>query len=83
MKPQKNLHIQSNLEKQEQSWRYYNFRFQDILQSCGNQDSMVLAQKIDQDQENRLEHPEKNSLIGSTYDKRQVYAMGKSLFNNG
>jgi len=45
MKPQKTPNSQSNLEKEEQSWRYHNPKFQEILQSCSNQSSMVLAQK--------------------------------------
>ena len=42
--PQKIPNSQRNLGK-EQIWRYYNPRFQDILQSCSDQNSMVLAQK--------------------------------------
>ena len=36
---------QSNLEKEKQSWRNQVPRFQTILQSYSNQDSMALAQK--------------------------------------
>ena len=43
--PQKTPSSQSHLEKEEQSWRHHNRRFQDMLQSCSNQNSMVLAQK--------------------------------------
>ena len=32
-------------QKQKQSWRHHNSRLQVILQSCSNQNSMVLAQK--------------------------------------
>ena len=32
-KPQKTLNSQSNLEKEEQSWKHHRFGFQDILQS--------------------------------------------------
>ena len=45
MQPQKTSNSQSNLEKEEQNWRHHNPRLQDILQSCSNQNSMVLAQK--------------------------------------
>ena len=45
MEPQKTLTSQSNLEKEQQSWRYHKPTFQDILQSCSNQNNMVLAQK--------------------------------------
>ena len=37
------LNSQSSLEKEEQSWRYHNPRFQDVLQSCSKQSSTVLA----------------------------------------
>ena len=42
---QKTLNSKSNLEKEEQSWRYHAPWFQTILQSYNNQNSMVLAQK--------------------------------------
>ena len=45
MEPEKTLNSQSNLEKQNQSWRHHNTRFQAVLQSYNHQDSMVLAQK--------------------------------------
>lgn len=35
---------QSNLEKEEQNGRTHAFRFQNLLQNNGNQDSIVLAQ---------------------------------------
>ena len=35
---------QNNLEK-EQNWKYHNPRFEDTLQSCSNQNYMVLTQK--------------------------------------
>ena len=45
MEPQKTPNRQSNLEKEKENWKYHNPRFQDILQSCSNQNSMILAQK--------------------------------------
>ena len=36
---------QSNLEKEEQNWRYHTPILQTVLQSYSNQSSMVLAQK--------------------------------------
>ena len=43
MEPQKTLlFCQSNLGKEEQYWRYHNFRFQTILKSYSNQNNMVL-----------------------------------------
>ena len=45
METQKILNSQSNLEKEEQSWRNQDTRLQTMLQSYSNQESMVLAQK--------------------------------------
>ena len=45
MEPEKASNSQSNLEKENQSWRYHNSRLQDVLQSCNHQDSIVLAQE--------------------------------------
>ena len=45
METQKIPHIQSNLEKEKQSWMNQAPGLQTILQSYSNQDSMVLAQK--------------------------------------
>lgn len=36
-------HIQSNLEKDEQSWRTHTSWIQNLLQSCSDQSSVVLA----------------------------------------
>ena len=41
----KDPNSQNDLEKEEQTWRYYAPRFQTILQSYGNQNYMVMAQK--------------------------------------
>ena len=45
METQKTPNSQSNLEKENQSWRNQAPRLQTILQSYSNQDNMVLAQK--------------------------------------
>ena len=37
MESQKTLNSQNNFEKEEQSWRYHNAKFQNILQSYSNQ----------------------------------------------
>ena len=42
---QKTPNSQSNLEKENQSWRHHNPRLQAVLQSYNHQDSMVLAQE--------------------------------------
>ena len=70
MKPQTTLNSQSNLEKEEQNWRYHNLGFQEILQSYNNQNSMVLAQKqthisIEQSREAR----NKPTLTWLIYDR--------------
>ena len=45
MEPEKTPNSQSNLEKENQSWRHQDPELQAVLQSCNHQDSMVLAQK--------------------------------------
>ena len=45
MEPEKPPNSQRNVEKESQSWQRYNSRLKALLQSCNNQDSMVLAQK--------------------------------------
>ena len=42
---EKTLNSQGNIEKENQSRGHHNARFQVVLQSCGHQDSVVLAQK--------------------------------------
>ena len=45
METQKTPNSQNNLEKEEQSWRNHAPGHHTILQSYGNQNSMLLAQK--------------------------------------
>ena len=47
MEPQKTLNSKSNLEEEEQIWRYHASWFQTTLQSYSNQNSMVLTLKTD------------------------------------
>ena len=42
---EKTVNSQENFKKEHHSWGHHNARFQVILQSCGHQDSVVLAQK--------------------------------------
>ena len=75
---------QSNLDKNEQSWRYHLSRLQIILQSYSNQNSMVLAQKqIHRLMEQNKEFRNKPTCLSSInlWQSRQEYTMEKSLFN--
>ena len=45
MQSEKTPNSQGNIEKENQSWGLHNAGFQVALQSCGHQDSVVLAQK--------------------------------------
>ena len=36
MEPEKTMISQSNLEKENQSWRHHNLGLQDVLQSCNH-----------------------------------------------
>ena len=42
---EKTPNSQGNFKKENRSWGHYNARFQVVPQSCGHQDSVVLAQK--------------------------------------
>ena len=45
MVSEKTPNSQGNIKKENQSWGHHNARFQVVPQSCGHQDSVVLAQK--------------------------------------
>ena len=42
---EKTPNSQGNIKKEKQSRGHHNARFQVVLQSCGHQDSVVVAQK--------------------------------------
>ena len=41
---EKTPNSQGNIKKEKHSWGHHNARFQVVQQSCGHQDSVVLAQ---------------------------------------
>ena len=59
------LNSQINLEKAKQSWRHHNSRLQVLLQSCCDQDNMVLAQKQTHrsTDQKRKQNPEMNPQL--------------------
>ena len=84
MEPEKTLNSQSNLEKAKQSWGYHDFRLRVMLQSCCDQNSMVLAQKqthrsMGQNRKPRNEPTTIQSI--NLQQPRKEYPMGKDLFN--
>jgi hypothetical protein len=60
LETQKTMNSQGNIEQKEQCWRCHNTWFQTILQSHSNKISMVLAQKIYEDQWNRIDYLDMN-----------------------
>ena len=72
METQKTLNSQSNLEKEKQSWRNQAPWLQTILQSCSNEDSMILAQK---QKYRSMEQDRKPEINPCTY--------GHLIFNKG
>ena len=83
MEPQKTQNCQSNPEGEKQSRKHNSPRFQTILQSYSNQDSVVLVPKQTYRQmEQRGPRNKPRHLQSITLrQRRQEYKMGKSLFS--
>ena len=80
METQKTLNSQSNLEKEEWSWRSQPSWLQIILQSYSHQDSMVLEQKqkyrpMEQDRKPR--NKPMHLWVPYFWQRRQEYTMGQ------
>ena len=79
-KHKKTLNSQSNLEKEEWSWRNQPAWFQTTLQSYSHQDSMVLAQrqKYRSMEQNRKPRDKSTNLwTHYLWQRRQKYTMEK------
>jgi len=81
---EKTLSSQSNLgKKKKQSWISHDPCFKIILQSCNNQNCVVLAQKwTHKSMEQKRELRNKPMFIGSNNlrQRRQEYTLGKRQF---
>ena len=85
MESKKTPSSQRNIEKENQNRGHHNARFQAVLQSCGHQDSVVLAQKQTHRSMDRIENPEVDpelygQLIFNKAGKTIPWKKG-SLFN--
>ena len=67
---------QGNFKKENHIWGHHNARFQVVLQSCGHQDSVVLAQK----QTHRsMEQNRESGSEPSTYGQLIFDKVGKTI----
>ena len=85
VKSEKIPNSQGNIEKENQSQGHHNARFQVVLQSCGHQDSAVLAQKQTQrsKEQNREPRNEPSTLYQLIFDKagKTIHWKKDSVFN--
>ena len=86
MDPQNTQNSQNILEKEKQSWRHKKSGLQVTLQSCSNQNSMVLTQKqtprlMEQNRKPRNEPTTTRST--NLQESRKEYLMGKVSSTNG
>ena len=79
MEPEKTPNSQKNVEKENQSWWHHNSGLQAILQSCGHQDSVVLAQKQTEihGTEERTQKWALNSMVNCYSTSRKDYLLEK------
>ena len=76
MEPQKTSNSQINLERERQSWRHHNSRFQAILQSCNDQDRWYWHKNKHTDQWNKIENPE---IYPQLYDQLIFNKAGRNI----
>jgi len=80
MEPQQTPHSQRDGEKEKQSWGHHNSGLEVILQSCRDQNSMVLARKqIHRSiQQNRKPRNEPKTICSINFcQSKKEYPMGK------
>ena len=83
MEPEKTPNSQRNVEKENQNWWHHNSGLQALLQSCSNQNSMVLAQKQTQRSIEQYRKPINKPVIiygGLIFNEGGKYALGKREF---
>ena len=79
MEPQKTPNSQSNLKKEKQSRKHHNSRLQIILQSCSDQNSMVLVQNRHKNRCKNRKHRNEPTTVQSIHlqQSKKKYPMGK------